>query len=316
MTNLIHAPAPARVRFRGPMGGRPALVTVMALATFAAAQRLGAQAAPVSSRVAAPLGDSAARAARRPGLPRTPVSELRELDPDRPDRTEGPTTVDVGHVQFEVEAFDVARDRDRGIRSTEMAFGHTTVRVGVLPNVDLHLVVETFTVSRQSGPGAPRETTSGFGDLTPRLKLNLWGNDGGGSAGAILPFVKLPTAREGIGNDAVEGGVIFPVTFSLPAGFDLGAMTEIDAKRDDEGDARHAAWINSASLGRDLTSRLGAYLELYGEYSARPGIWATTVDGGVKYRVSRDVILDAGVDVGASHAADDLLAFVGFTIRR
>jgi hypothetical protein len=32
---------------------------------------------------------------------------------------------------------------------------------------------------------------------------------------ALIPFVKLPAASRGLGNDKVEGGVALPIGFSL-----------------------------------------------------------------------------------------------------
>ena len=65
-------------------------------------------------------------------------------------------------------------------------------------------------------------TQSGIGDFTTRLKINLWGDDGGKTAFALLPFIKFPTSTDNLGNNAVEGGVIFPLAVKLPDDFDLG----------------------------------------------------------------------------------------------
>ena len=36
---------------------------------------------------------------------------------------------------------------------------------------------------------------------------------------ALSPYIKLPTALAGIGNGAVEGGLIAPININLPASF-------------------------------------------------------------------------------------------------
>jgi hypothetical protein len=46
-----------------------------------------------------------------------------------------------------------------------------------------------------------------MGDLFLRTKVNLWGNDRGKGAFALIPFVKAPTTPQGIGNGATEGGL-------------------------------------------------------------------------------------------------------------
>src|SRR5437867_7579307 len=75
----------------------------------------------------------------------------------------------------------------------------------------------------------------GYGDTTARLKYNLWGNDNGRSALAVIPYLKLPTSEENIGNHSIEGGLIVPLDVELPADIDLGLTTSFDALRDENG---------------------------------------------------------------------------------
>lgn len=37
------------------------------------------------------------------------------------------------------------------------------------------------------------ERKSGFGNLTARLEVSLWGDDAGTTAFAVMPFLKFPT---------------------------------------------------------------------------------------------------------------------------
>jgi hypothetical protein len=62
-----------------------------------------------------------------------------------------------------------------------------------------------------------------------RVKVNLAG--AGDFQAAVIPYVKLPAARPGIGNGAVEGGAILPVSFALPLDFTLLFDPEIDILR-------------------------------------------------------------------------------------
>jgi hypothetical protein len=51
------------------------------------------------------------------------------------------------------------------------------------------------------------DAVDGFGVTQLRLKINLWGNDGGGHALAVMPFVQFPTADDDFGaTDHVEVG--------------------------------------------------------------------------------------------------------------
>src|SRR4051812_28444772 len=167
----------------------------------------------------------------------TPGSLLREFTTDRPDQTESPYTVDAGHFQLEMDILNYGYDRYTPLRDNtrfeHVSIGTLNLKVGLLNNVDLQLGIDSYTSIRahDRATGAV-ETHRGFGDIVPRVKVNLWGNDGGPTAGGLIPFVKLPTNQGALGSKAVEGGVILPFAMTLPLDFGLGMMTEFDAARD------------------------------------------------------------------------------------
>ena len=151
----------------------------------------------------------------------TPDEAMRELSPDRPDKTESPYTVDAGHFQLEMDFVTFTHDDADGVRTETWNVAPVNLKVGLHNNVDLQFIYDNY-VHVRTEDRLGTTTQSGFGDLTPRLKINLWGNDGGGTAFALLPFVKIPVNTDRLGNDAVEGGVILPLAVKLPAGWDMG----------------------------------------------------------------------------------------------
>lgn len=178
-----------------------------------------------SSAVSDELADKSAYNLFNP----TPVALLRELSTDRPDKTESPYTVDAGHIQLEADFANYTGDHDNGVETDAFNVAPFNFKIGLLNNVDVQIVFDSYIHERVRDRAArTTETTSGVGDLTTRLKINLWGNDGGKTAFAIMPFVKAPTNSHGLGNNAVEGGVILPLAVELPGGFGLGLMTEFD----------------------------------------------------------------------------------------
>ena len=247
----------------------------------------------------------------------TPRDEMRELSADRPDVTESPYTVDAGHVQLELSFVDFVYDDEDGVRTRAFTIAPFNLKLGLLNNVDLQLVVDPYTEADVEVDDGGDETFDGFGDTQFRLKVNLWGNDGGQSAFAIMPYVKLPTGSDDITNDHVEGGIIFPyATDGLPAGFSLGLMAEFDVVYDDDDDDYEVEFLHTASLERELFGSLSGYVEYIGlapfdgdsDYQALVGT-------GVKYPLSDDVQLDAGVILGLTDDADDFNAFAGMTVR-
>src|SRR6476619_8611242 len=63
----------------------------------------------------------------------TPADCMREFDPDRPDITDSPFTVDAGHIQFETGLFSYALSRpdEQGIVTEEFDIADTDNRLGV-----------------------------------------------------------------------------------------------------------------------------------------------------------------------------------------
>jgi len=249
----------------------------------------------------------------------TPTKYLREMSTDRPDKTESPYTVDAGHFQFEMDLLSYTRDEGRfGGATTKVdawAVAPINLKVGLCNRVDLQLVLETYNHVHVRSDGVTR-TMNGYGDTTVRLKCNFWGNDGGATAMGALPYVKLPTNQDGLGNNSVEGGLVLPLAVRLPADFGLGMMTQFDAVRDEDGGGHHAEFINSITLGHDIVGKLGGYVEFFSAVSAERGSrWIGTVDLGLTYGVTDNIQLDAGVNIGVTKSADDVNPFLGLSWR-
>ena len=152
--------------------------------------------------------------------------------------------------------------------------------------------------------------------MIPRLKINFWGNDGGPTAFGMMPFVKLPANQDNLGNASVEGGVIFPLAVKLPAGIDMGLMTEFDFAQDGARSRLHPEFVNTITFARDLVGKLGGYVEFFSSVSTESGRdWVGTVDLGLTYGVTDNLQLDAGINIGVTRSADDFNPFIGVTWR-
>ena len=246
----------------------------------------------------------------------TPDSLLRELTTDRPDKTESPYTVDAGHYQIELDLLNYTQDcTDQAVQT--LAIAPSNLKVGLFNNVDLQFIVETYTIQRTSGhdPHA-HETVSGFGDVLIRCKTNFWGNDGGTTAGGMMPFLKLPTGATELGNGAVEGGIMFPLAITLPQEWSMRLMTEVDHLRNSDSSNYHQEFINSITFGHGIIGQLAGYLEFFSSISSERDVeWIGTVDFGLTYNLRSNVQLDEGVNIGVTRAADDLNSFVGLSVR-
>jgi len=247
----------------------------------------------------------------------TPREHMRELSADRPDLTETPFTVDAGHFQIEMDAVKYSYNNDKSIRTESLSVGVMNLKVGLCNRADLQLVLEPYTWERIRDRGAgTTERHRGFGDITTRVKVNLWGNDGGTTALALMPFVTFPTSQDDLGTDAVEGGLIIPFAAELPAGWGMGATTAMGYLEDADGSGCHPEFINTVAFGHDIAGKLAGYIEFFSLVSTDDDApWIGSVDFGFTYGLTEDIQMDAGINVGVTSSADDFNPFCGITWR-
>lgn len=282
---------------------------------------LGATLAWAGDGASAPVGQLADKSEFTLWHP-TPRALLRELSTDRPDKTESPYTVDAGHVQIEADLVNYAYDRhnsDRDhTRTATLAIAPMNLKVGLCNRTDFQVIVPTYTTVRvRDTISRHTEHDNGFGDLVTRLKINVWGNDGGDTALGVMPFLTWPTSADGLGTDSVEGGVIVPLAVKLPHDWNLGLMAELDFVRDEKGGGHHAEVISSATVSHAIVGELSGYVEFFNNLSTeRHGTpWIATADCGLTYGLTPDIQLDCGVNIGVTRAADDVNPFVGVSFR-
>jgi hypothetical protein len=247
----------------------------------------------------------------------TPDNLLRELATDRPDKTESPTTVDAGHFQIEMDFATFTEDEMNGVSAKTWNIAPFNLRVGLLNNVELSLVFESYLHEDTEDKTAKKiSNLSGVGNFTTRLKVNLWGNDGGRPAFALFPFMTFPTGTGGLNNNSIEGGAIFPFSMTLPAKFELGMETGIVVLRNESGPNYHEEFVNSITFSREIAGKLSGYCEFFSSVSTeRDSSWVGTADFGLTYALTENVQLDCGCNIGVTDAADDINAFSGLSVR-
>src|SRR4030095_13184752 len=228
-------------------------------------------------------------------------------------------TVDAGHFQVEIDLVSALFDRDRsGGGDMRMTGWGTTVnlKAGLWNNVDIQFVFDPLVHAQFDDLIANRkETASGFADFQSRLKVNLWGNDGGKTALAIMPFVKWPLPASGLRNGQTEGGVIFPLASELPAGWSTTLMTEYDFVNTGVG-GYSTDFVNSITFSPEIVGELGGYTEFFSVVSsASNSKWQGQFDLGFTYRANDNLQLDTGCNFGVTGSAPDFNPFIGLSFR-
>jgi hypothetical protein len=245
-----------------------------------------------------------------------PENLMRDLSPDRPDVTESAYTVDAGHYQLEMDFANFIYNKTDGTTTKAWDVGDFNFKAGLFNNVDVQLVYDNYLNVQTKDSSGKSTTQSGFGDFTTRLKINLWGDDGGKTAFALLPFVKFPTSTDNLGNNAVEGGVIFPLAVIFPHDFDLSLETAVSYMKNDDNGGYHEEFIASASLDHQIVGKLSGFLEFFSNFTTESHAgWAGMVDTGLEYLVTKNIQLDLDCYFGVTRAAADYNPFAGITVR-
>ena len=238
------------------------------------------------------------------GISISPAAELRPLSTDRPDTTESPRTVDAGHFQFEMEI--AISTRESGAR--EFSLGELNAKIGLDHATDLQVVMPFYSHVRNGGEG--------FGDMEIRIKRNLWGNDEGATALALMPFIKIPTANGDLGNGEFEGGLIVPLGFDGPTGWSCAVQAELAVEADEDGSGYHLGLLNSVTGSHGLTENTAVFLELVSVLSAESGAdWEAYFNTGMTWAVTPTWQVDGGVRVGLTSASADFTPFLGLSTK-
>lgn len=249
----------------------------------------------------------------------TPDDELRAMTTERPSKTDSPYSLDAGHFQIETNVFATIRNDD-GNTDTHQDFfgGANNIRIGLTDTIDFQIISDLYrTVEVKDKLTGIKTKREGFGDTQLRLKVNLIGNDPSSKfALGVIPYVKLPTAQDDLGNDEYEGGIGLPFNANFEGGWSFGGMTQLNLITQPDGSGYDPAYVNSVIVGKSLTDKLSAYGEFYTYRADQSGAhWLNTVDLGTVYAITDNFKVDANIALGVTDAADDSNFFVGFAYR-
>lgn len=235
---------------------------------------------------------------------------------DRPTRSNFACTVPEGKFQIESDLFNWARTNLPGGQVDTFLYTSPVVKYGVGPNTDLEVNWTPYVETRVRAGGAVGRL-GGVGDVVLRVKQRFTNPDKPVQVAAI-PYVKAPTARLGIGNGKWEGGLIVPVNISIPKGWTLTIVPQVDIVADVANPrARHAQYQQVVNLGKALTDRLTLYGELWTAQNFDPSgtIDQYSADFAFAYLVQPTLQLDIGGNFGLNQNTPDVQLYLGVSKR-
>lgn len=202
-----------------------------------------------------------------------------------------------------------------GTRTELLTLGLSVVKIGITDRSDLHFGVTPYAEFEAKALGW-RSRVSGFGDMIVRYKQRLTANGASVQAG-IIPFVKLPTAAKGLGNDKLDGGLAVPISFALSGPVTMTLGPEVDLLADTDVEGHHPAIVNLINVSGPITPRLTTAGELWANVNFDPAatIRQASADAALAYAVSNDVQLDAGTNVGLTRGTPGVEFYAGVSFR-
>jgi hypothetical protein len=246
-----------------------------------------------------------------------PPDQMRSFNTDRPTKSNVPYTVDAGHFQYETDLISFTHQVTGSVRTDTLLIPNPTFKVGITNNADFEVNAPFAGIRTVNAATGLSGTLWSVGDTFVRSKVNLWGNDGGDTAAALIPYVKAPSAPLGIGNGAVEGGLIGPVAVSLPDKFTLLLVPEIDVLKDNTDNSRHGNYIFDVNLSREVIKNVTAFVELWSEYNADPTQRATlaSFDIALAWVFLPNTQLDFGANFGLTSTTPAIQVYAGLSQR-
>ena len=93
-------------------------------------------------------------------------------------------------------------------------------------------------------------------------------------------------------------------------------MTKFDWNQNSDNSDYHPEFVNSITFGHEIIGKLDGYVEFFSLVSEENQFpWQGTFDVGLEYGLTKDIQIDAGVNIGLTDSADDWNPFTGISIR-
>ncbi len=260
----------------------------------------------VDAQGATPSTDRAAGAA---------ASTLSPICSDRPTKSNGACTVDAGHFQYEADIVNATFMRLDGMTTDTYILFNPTLKYGLTSNMDVEVNIAPSEIVRTHDSGGGGNTLVGVSDLYLRLKYEFVNTTDGNLQATILPYIKAPTARPGIGNGVVEGGAILPINYKLNSVLTLATNPEVDFLKDFVGGGRHVNTQQLISLSLSLPKNFTVFGEIWGDWNFDPAgtVRQYSADAAIAYGVNNYLQLDAGLNFGLNRETPAVQAYAGIS---
>ena len=229
------------------------------------------------------------------------AAEIPPLQTDRPDQTESPFVVPVGHLQvesgFSLESTD---DSTRSFSSPSLL-----LRFGLGDRVEARCSGEYASLS------AGGRMQSGFLPASLGVKIGMAEERGPIPSAALIAHLVLPRfSSEPFRTTFVAPALRFAMqhtpTELLSLGYNLGVEWD--------GEGPEPAYLYTLTAGLSPFGALGCYIEIYG-FARQSGAPDHLLNGGCTWLLAPNIMIDCSAGAGVSPRAADGFVSVGMSFR-
>lgn len=233
---------------------------------------------------------------------------------DRPDFTEGTSTVGAGVLQVEF-GYTLGLLRGDDARVQTHSLGEPLLRFGLLAEW-LELRVAAGPVAQRTTIDGSSNGDTGFEDLYLGIKLALSHQKGIIPALAVLAQTTLPTGSDAFSSGSAVPGVNLLYSWDLSDRFSLAASTQVN-RGAEEADDVLLEWAQSLSAGFGLGARHGLFAEWFAIFQGdREEPRAEHYfNAGLTGLITDDLQWDIRAGAGLNDPAEDLFLGTGLSVR-
>jgi hypothetical protein len=211
-----------------------------------------------------------------------------QLVTDRPDQTESSSTVGKGKLQIEAGLL-IGTEGDSPNASRQILAPTTLFRYGISRGIELRFMGQFESIKVQD------QTIRGISDIEIGAKFQLYQKEDSRTEVAFLTHLLLPTAPEGLSNDAFGTINKLAVSHELNDQLGLGYNIGFNYLGSGKGDLTY-----SLMLGYSASEKIGIYVEPYGEYVGLEN-FRQNFDAGITYLLKDNIQLDFSFGTGINY---------------
>lgn len=231
---------------------------------------------------------------------------------DRPDFTEASSTVGEGVFQAEM-GYTYYYDGAASPHESSHVYPELLLRAGVFADwLELRLGQTLVTLDE------PGSSSTGFADMYLGAKLGIIPQYGLLPELSIVPQFTIPTGAADQRADSVLYGVNFLYAWSILSDSYIGASTQFNQRKGDEGSDIYTSFAQALVTGTRWDSHWGSYVEWFALFadSAVGGEDAHYANGGITYLLSKDLQLDVRIGTRLQDRfAEEIFTGVGLSVR-